>query len=117
MGYRFRDWCARFRFHPRLWGFEIDQELVRTGLVSKCARIIVSQIVGTTGAVVFGTVAVVAATLVGAIKQFAPAAASGVIDTYTHADNANEGNPLKVDDYALDVAVNGEGLIVSIVVR
>jgi hypothetical protein len=83
----------------------------------KCSRIIVSQVVGATGAAVFGTAAVVAATLAGAIKQFAPAAASGTTDTYIHADNSSEGNPLKVDDYAVDVAVNGEGLIVSIVVR
>ena len=83
----------------------------------KCSRIIVSQIVGTTGAVVFGNAAVVAATLVGAIKQFAPAAASGVTDTYIHSDGGVDGNPLKVDDYAIDVAVNAEGPIVSIVVR
>jgi|SRR5690242_16562231 len=83
----------------------------------KAARIIISQILGTTGAVVFGTSAVVASTLVGAIKQFSPAAASGVSDTHTHADNSVGGNPLHVDDYALDVAVNGEGVIVSIVVR
>ena len=83
----------------------------------KCARIILSQILGTTGAVVFGNAAVVASTLVGVIKQFAPAAATGSTDTYTHADNSVSGNPLHVDDYALDVAANGEGLIVSIVVR
>ncbi len=83
----------------------------------KCSRIIVSQIVGTTGAVVFGTNAVVASTLVGAIKQFAPAAASGATDTYIHSDNSSTGNPLKVDDYSVDVAVNGEGPIVTIVVR
>ena len=83
----------------------------------KFARIVVSQVVGATGAVVFGTAAVVASTLAGAIKQFAPAAASGRTDTYVHEDQTQTGNPLKVDDYALDVAVNGEGAIVSIVVR
>jgi hypothetical protein len=83
----------------------------------KCARIVVSQVVGATGAVVFGTTAVVASSLVGAIKQFAPAAASGLTDTYIHDDNTRTGNPLHVDDFALDVAVNSEGLIVSIEVR
>jgi len=82
-----------------------------------CARIVVSQVLGTTGSPCFGTTAVVAATLAGTIKQFAPAAASGVTDTYVHGQGAEGGNLLNVNDYAIDATVNGEGLIVSIEVR
>jgi hypothetical protein len=82
-----------------------------------CARIIVSQVMGTTGKPCFGTTAVVASTLAGTIKQFAPAATSGLTDTYVHDPGAEGGNPLNVNNYAIDVTVNGEGLIVSIEVR
>ena len=84
---------------------------------NSCARIVVSQVMGTTGKPCFGTTAVVAATLVGAIKQFAPSASSGVTDTYVHGQGSEDGNPLNAGDYAIDVTVNGEGLIVSIEVR
>jgi hypothetical protein len=82
----------------------------------KCARIILTQC-ASTGKVTFGTTAVVASTLVGAIKQILPPAATGLTDTYIHEDGSNEGNPLHADDYAFDVATNGDGVIVSIVVR
>jgi len=84
---------------------------------NSCARIVVSQVVGTTGNPCFGTTAVVAATLAGTIKQFAPAASSGLTDTYIHGQGAEDGNSLNVGDYAIDVTVSGEGLIVSIEVR
>ena len=81
---------------------------------NSCARIIVSQVMGTTGKPCFGTTGVVASTLVGAIKQFAPSASSGLMDTYVHGQGPEGGNPLNAGDYAIDVTVSGEGLIVSI---
>jgi hypothetical protein len=38
-------------------------------------------------------------------------------DTYVHDPGAEGGNPLNINNYAIDVTVNGEGLIVSIEVR
>ena len=82
----------------------------------KAARVIVSQI-SSTGNVVFGTAAVVASTLAGAIKQFLLPGTSGLRDSYVHEDGSSQGNSLHVDDYAIDVATNGDGLIISIEVR
>ncbi len=83
----------------------------------KCAAIVVSPPASNTGKAVFGTTAVIAASLVGVVKEFLPPASTGAKDSYVHKDVSNEGNPINANDYALDVAVNGEGLIVAIVVR
>ncbi len=83
---------------------------------AKCAAIIVAAIGGTTGKMYFGTSTVNKTTLAGAIKEFLPSAASGFADSII-IDNTEDGNPLQMSDYWLDSTVNGEGLLVSYVIR
>lgn len=84
------------------------------GCPTKVHRIIVSQVFGSTGEPCFGTTAVVASTGVGVIKQFAQAGSTGLLDTYVH--EGDPGNELNIEDYALDVTVNGTSLFVSAVI-
>jgi len=90
----------------------------------KCYPIIVSPPKSNTGVAVFGTSGnnaesptVVASTLVGAIKEFLPTGSTGIKDSFELEDDSGFGNNLHIDDYALDTAVNGEGLIFVILVR
>ncbi len=89
-------------------------QVLATG--AKCAAIIVAATAGTTGKVYFGTSTVNKTTLAGAIKEFLPSAATGFADSLT-IDNTETGNPLQMSDYWLDSTVNGEGLLVSYVIR
>lgn len=82
----------------------------------KIAAIIVSQ-TASTGNVVFGTSAVVASTLVGAIKEFVPPAATGLRDTYIHSNDCCGGDPMFLDDYAIDVGSNNDGAIISVLIN
>lgn len=83
----------------------------------KCAAIIVSPPASNSGKATFGTTAVVASTLVGAIKEFLPTGSTGLKDTFILSDGSNEGNSIRVDDYALDVATGNDGLVFAILVR
>lgn len=77
-----------------------------------CSRIHFSVIAGLTGKVYLGTSAVNHSTLAGVIKEFWPNQSGGVDDSY-ELNCGTDGNLLNLQDYWLDVAVSGEGLIVS----
>ena len=84
----------------------------------KCAAIVVSPPASNTRQGRFWHNGLYSPTLVGAVKEFAPPASSGVKDSYTHAHFLFKIKGIRVtNDYAIDVGVSGEGLIVSIFVR
>ena len=76
-----------------------------------CNRIRVSVIAGLTGKCYFGTAGVNHSTLAGVIKELWPNA-GGVDDAYELLSE-DDSNSLHLEDYWIDVAVSGEGLIVS----
>ncbi len=85
-----------------------------TATATPCHAIIVSQIAASTGATHFGDSTLVASTLVGVIKTFLkPATGFGVADQMIITSPG--GNLLNAADYYVDAAVNGEGLLVSVV--
>ena len=77
-----------------------------------CARIRVSVVAGLTGKMYIGTKNVVGSTYTGVIKELSPNASGGVDDSY-EISTGTDSNLLNLADYAIDAAVNGEGLIVS----
>jgi uncharacterized protein (UPF0254 family) len=77
-----------------------------------CHAIIVSQIAASTGVAHFGTSTLVASTLVGVVKTFLKPSTTGLADVLVLKSPG--GNLLNAADYWVDVAVNGEGLLVSL---
>ncbi len=76
-----------------------------------------SNVAGLTGKMYWGTKNLVAAAA-GVIKEFcvpvASATAGGVDDHFEFMSSSQEGNPLKLIDFAMDAAVDGEGLYVTL---
>jgi hypothetical protein len=76
-----------------------------------CSRIRVSVVAGLTGKCYFGTSAVDHSTRAGVIKELWPNG-GGVDDAY-EIYTEDGSNSLHLEDYSIDVAISGEGLIVS----
>lgn len=77
-----------------------------------CHAIIVSQDISNTGAAHFGTSTLVVSTLVGVVKSFLKPGTTALADTLILKSPG--GNLLNAADYWIDVAVSGEGLLVSL---
>lgn len=77
-----------------------------------CSRIRVSVVAGLTGKMYLGTKTLVGSTLTGVIKELWPNSSGGVDDSYEIA-TGSDSNMLDLQDYYIDAAVSGEGLIVA----
>ena len=78
-----------------------------------CSHIRLSVVAGLTGKMYLGRKGFVAGSaMTGVIKEFAPNPSGGVDDSYD-IQIGSDGNRLNLQDYWIDAAVSGEGLIVA----
>jgi hypothetical protein len=74
-----------------------------------------SVVAGLSGKMYWGSSSsLVSSTGVGVIKEFWPNSSGGVDDAYDFLGVQNQGNTLNLSDYAMDAAISGEGLYVTI---
>ena len=78
----------------------------------RAACIIVCQIGGTTGRVLFGKAGLNKTSLAGAIRTFLPAGASGLLD-HIEIHSHGAGNRLQPSEFVIDADTAGEGVLVS----